>query len=443
VFGAPLTEGEQTVCGATPLDVLGLSVRASNVAVAFGMVTALDVARANRDEVTDLKNCGRTTIRELRSAISALLRESGPTESVDICRPSDVEAQVAAILSTLDPRSQMVLQRRFGLWAGEKTTLEGVASTLGLTRERIRQIETKALKRLRGSRSRKVGLAMLAHLRDSYLDPNRSPVLAGVLTAEDVDDLCELRLSPDASGSTSRGLALRFLLGAFDETLERFKQGLAMDREGRWFASEAAAKRWDRLESEVRTALASRGRPALIDDLVARLRLSSAGVEITAPELRRLPQVSRQVVMSLGQLALPNWNRFGRGRAAGRVERALAELGQPTHFSYIVEKMNFLFPDKAPFQGHAITATMLRYPDVFVSLGRGEYALRNWGVSRPPYVKDFVIDTMREAGGEATVEYVADIGAKKHGFKHSSIAMTMSLHPTFFQHLRGKLYKLL
>jgi hypothetical protein len=105
--------------------------------------------------------------------------------------------------------------------------------------------------------------------------------------------------------------------------------------------------------------------------------------------------------------------------------------------------MNFLFPDKAPFQGHAITATMLRYPDVFVSLGRGEYALRNWGVSRPPYVKDFVIDTMREAGGEATVEYVADIGAKKHGFKHSSIAMTMSLHPTFFQHLRGKLYKLL
>jgi hypothetical protein len=86
---------------------------------------------------------------------------------------------------------------------------------------------------------------------------------------------------------------------------------------------------------------------------------------------------------------------------------------------------------------------MLRYPHVFVSLGRGEYALRNWGVSRPPYVKDFVIDAMREAGGQATVKYIAEIGAKKHGFKHSSIAMTMSLHPTFFQHVRGKLYKLL
>jgi hypothetical protein len=85
---------------------------------------------------------------------------------------------------------------------------------------------------------------------------------------------------------------------------------------------------------------------------------------------------------------------------------------------------------------------MLRYPDVFVSLGRGTYALRNWGVSRPPYVKDFVIETMRLSGGQATIEQVAAVGAKKYGFKRSSIAMTMSLNPTFFQRVRGTLYKL-
>jgi hypothetical protein len=92
---------------------------------------------------------------------------------------------------------------------------------------------------------------------------------------------------------------------------------------------------------------------------------------------------------------------------------------------------------------HAITATMLRYPDVFVSLGRGMYALRNWGVSRAPYLKDFVIDSMKQAGGQATIQYVAELGAKKYGFKQTSIAMTMSLNPTFFKHVRGTLCRLL
>ncbi len=101
-----------------------------------------------------------------------------------------------------------------------------------------------------------------------------------------------------------------------------------------------------------------------------------------------------------------------------------------------------MLPEKAPFVGHAITATMLRYPDVFVSLGRGTYALRNWGVSRPPYVKDFVIETMKRDGGQATIERVAELGKKKYGFKHNSIAMTMSLNPTFFQRIRGTLYRL-
>jgi hypothetical protein len=137
----------------------------------------------------------------------------------------------------------------------------------------------------------------------------------------------------------------------------------------------------------------------------------------------------------------PVSNRLRHG-AAARIERALSELGEPTHYSYIVEKLNFLFPAKAPFVGHAISATMLRYPDVFVSLGRGVYALRNWGVSRPPYVKDFVIDTLRAAGGQATLEHVAALGAKKYGFKRNSIAMTLSLHPTFFERVSGTLYKL-
>jgi RNA polymerase primary sigma factor len=77
--------------------------------------------------------------------------------------PSDVASQhllaetMEDILSTLTPRQARVLRLRFGLQDGHSYTLQEVAERFGLTRERIRQIESEALRKLRHpSRSRKL-----------------------------------------------------------------------------------------------------------------------------------------------------------------------------------------------------------------------------------------------------------------------------------------------
>ena len=73
-----------------------------------------------------------------------------------------MRAQLLEVLSTLTERERKVLELRFGLEDGEVHTLEEVGEEFHVTRERIRQIESKALRKLRHpSRSRK--------LRD-YLD---------------------------------------------------------------------------------------------------------------------------------------------------------------------------------------------------------------------------------------------------------------------------------
>jgi len=65
--------------------------------------------------------------------------------------------QVEEVLSTLTPRERRVLQLRFGLEDGRSRTLEEVGKEFGVTRERIRQIEAKALRKLRHpSRSKKL-----------------------------------------------------------------------------------------------------------------------------------------------------------------------------------------------------------------------------------------------------------------------------------------------
>ena len=61
------------------------------------------------------------------------------------------------MLSTLTPREEKVLTLRFGLEDGRSRTLEEVGKEFNVTRERIRQIEAKALRKLRHpTRSKKL-----------------------------------------------------------------------------------------------------------------------------------------------------------------------------------------------------------------------------------------------------------------------------------------------
>jgi RNA polymerase sigma factor (sigma-70 family) len=84
-------------------------------------------------------------------------------EDVDSPSPTDVGAQellkerLDGVLDELTPREHRVLKLRFGLLDGHPRTLQEVGDEFGLTRERIRQIEVKAMRKLRHpSRSRKL-----------------------------------------------------------------------------------------------------------------------------------------------------------------------------------------------------------------------------------------------------------------------------------------------
>ena len=61
----------------------------------------------------------------------------------------NLREQTAHVLKSLTPREEKIVKMRFGLEDGSEHTLEEVGQNFAVTRERIRQIEAKALRKLR------------------------------------------------------------------------------------------------------------------------------------------------------------------------------------------------------------------------------------------------------------------------------------------------------
>ena len=69
---------------------------------------------------------------------------------------TSLKEEIDSVLSTLTPREEKVIRMRLGIGENTNHTLEEVGNVFGLTRERIRQIEAKALRKLKHPSRRKI-----------------------------------------------------------------------------------------------------------------------------------------------------------------------------------------------------------------------------------------------------------------------------------------------
>jgi RNA polymerase primary sigma factor len=83
------------------------------------------------------------------SHLSDLIEDRSGISPAEAVMSTNVQAQTAHVLRTLSPREEKIIRMRFGIEDGSEHTLEEVGRAFSLTRERIRQIEAKALRKLR------------------------------------------------------------------------------------------------------------------------------------------------------------------------------------------------------------------------------------------------------------------------------------------------------
>jgi DNA-directed RNA polymerase sigma subunit (sigma70/sigma32) len=82
-------------------------------------------------------------------SLAATLRDEGVTSADEVVFDAEARFHAVSLLDVLGSRERRVVERRFGLAGMERSTLEEISSELGCTRERVRQIQDEALRKMR------------------------------------------------------------------------------------------------------------------------------------------------------------------------------------------------------------------------------------------------------------------------------------------------------
>jgi RNA polymerase primary sigma factor len=121
------------------------------------------------EKVQKLKTISRDPVsletpvgRDGESALGDLIEDRWVSSPVDSVIETNVRDETANILKTLSPKEEKVIRLRFGIGCEREHTLEEIGQEFDVTRERIRQIEAKALRQLRSPERARHLRALLA-----------------------------------------------------------------------------------------------------------------------------------------------------------------------------------------------------------------------------------------------------------------------------------------
>jgi RNA polymerase primary sigma factor len=134
---------------------LGREPTAEEIANHMGL--SVDKVRKTRQIAQQPVSLETPIGEEEDSHLGDFIEDKAAISPSDAAISLDLKEQTASLLKTLSPREEIIIKMRFGLDDGTERTLEEVGHSFAVTRERIRQIEAKALRKLRHpSRSSKL-----------------------------------------------------------------------------------------------------------------------------------------------------------------------------------------------------------------------------------------------------------------------------------------------
>ncbi|MEK7596768.1 MAG: sigma factor-like helix-turn-helix DNA-binding protein [Patescibacteria group bacterium] len=321
---------------------------------------------------------------------------------------------VKVLLKSLPPRAQEVIVKRYGLGKNsEKMTLESIGKTYGITRERVRQIENYAIANIQKSKEYGEQSVAFRELETAISE------MGGIIAEEDLLD------------SFSKDLSIQnhiYFLLVLDRTFKWQKEDEHFKH--RWHVDDATSKK-------VEEALKKLYKNLKDDDIIPESEMIDTflnHIEGLNDQYRNEEILKRWLSISkkVGKNPLGEWgvSHSPNIKAKGMRDYAFLVIrkhGSPIHFREVAKQIEKLFNRKAHV---ATTHNELIKDPRFVLVGRGLYALSEWGYMSG-VVKD-VIKKVLEKHGPLTKKEAIEKVLKERYVKENTILVNLQ-NPKYFK----------
>lgn len=322
----------------------------------------------------------------------------------------NTEAIVQDILATIErEREREIIARRFGLF-DRKETLEQIGELLGITRERVRQLEKSVMTRLRTTATElphitEVETALLTVL-EAAGQAARITALSSELTAENSrTDQSRLAFLSELTPNVS----------AIAED-DNFYQAAASRKV---HDADTAKKEVAKLVETIRQA----GQPLETKELA-----QSAGMPSEA-YATALASISKQLATLNGRWGLVKWPTVNPKNIRDKIYVILSEKGKHMHFNEIAEAIKASDFKRKDVTTQAIHNELIK-DKRFVLIGRGIYALKEWGYKKGT-VADIISEVLREAGEPLHRDEIVKRVLKSRFVKETTILLNLQSKPQF------------
>ena len=329
---------------------------------------------------------------------------------------TDLGRSASDLLKVLDERSKDVVARRYGLNGSSPETLEAIGREYGITRERVRQIQSQAKKALVG----------LRHITDP------ATILVSRVFEEHGGILTEDYAVKAISGFSRQNITPN-VIAFFLDLLPPYK---LVTRDAIFWPHWRLPMKVNPVHGDIvvaaESALKQYNHPLTEEQLFIQIR------EVIKQDEQTLPYQHMQAILSaskstaqtpFGEWGLAEWSETKPRGVGDKAYVVMRRHKQPEHFTKITELINAANFDHKKANAQTVHNELIK-DERFVLVGRGLYGLAEWGYMSGT-VSDVIEKLLAESQDPLTREEVVKRVLTQRQVKKNTILLGLQNHKRF------------
>ena len=319
------------------------------------------------------------------------------------------------LLIVLNDKEKHIIEKRFALKQNKKQTLEEIGQKFSVTRERIRQIEKNALKKL-SRNAQNTNLRILNEYAKNIIRKH-----AGVITEEKLVATILISLN-NISATEINELKLALTL---DPELEKISN--TINYEPNWRLKTIPFQLVKEITQLGLKVLNEKGDVITPEALAAKV-LEKMGEKHDPQLIISTVQIDKRIKATDKGVGLKTWRHINPRTLRDKINFILEKEGKPLHFVKIANLISEARFDSKMVNTQAVHNELIRNND-FILIGRGIYALSHWGY-KPGTVSD-IIEKILDGGKTMTREEIIKAVLKQRQVKTITIYLNLKNKPQF------------